>query len=406
MSIVIFGDLFSFPDGLAATNRVYTYAKGFRENGIAVHVICFSNIYMDNPDGETEGIKYYNPFGRRTRSRYFLVRRWQKLVKYRRTYSIIRKINKADKVMAINRWSDTFTTQLFAWLLARRFGTKIITECNEHPFRFHTGGALNRWLGRVRFFWDTRLSDGILCISKYLVNLHLEKGIPAKKLFHIPSTVDPSRFAVNGEKPFPYPYAGYFGSLTFYRDNVDLLIRAFARFSPQHPEVRLVLGGFCREDERKNMMGLIDQLAVRDKVQVIDYLTRQEITRYITHADVLVMTRARDMESDASYPSKLSEFLATGKPVISVNVGEIADFLTDQENAYLVEPGNVEGMTEKLQFVFDNYDTASRAGLKGRELTSGVFNYSYQVGRMISFIQSLYNKKEDMALRGQASRVG
>jgi hypothetical protein len=39
MSVVIFGDVFTFPEGNAATNRVYTYAKGFIENGIDVHVI-------------------------------------------------------------------------------------------------------------------------------------------------------------------------------------------------------------------------------------------------------------------------------------------------------------------------------------------------------------------------------
>jgi hypothetical protein len=44
MSIVIYGDVFTFPECSAATNRVYTYAKGFIENGISVHVICFEKL--------------------------------------------------------------------------------------------------------------------------------------------------------------------------------------------------------------------------------------------------------------------------------------------------------------------------------------------------------------------------
>jgi hypothetical protein len=51
MTIIIFGDLFSFPEGHAATNRIYTYAKGLQENGVNVTVICFSNDYLDQPNG-------------------------------------------------------------------------------------------------------------------------------------------------------------------------------------------------------------------------------------------------------------------------------------------------------------------------------------------------------------------
>jgi hypothetical protein len=35
MSIVIYGDLFTFFEGSADTNRAYTDAKGFNKNGIS-----------------------------------------------------------------------------------------------------------------------------------------------------------------------------------------------------------------------------------------------------------------------------------------------------------------------------------------------------------------------------------
>jgi len=118
-------------------------------------------------------------------------------------------------------------------------------------------------------------------------------------------------------------------------------------------------------------------------------LSRNEILEYITNADILVMTRSKDLESQASYPSKLTEFLATGKPVISVNVGEISDFVQDNENIFLVEPGNVQQLAEKLKFVYQNYDHALKVAKKGTELTKGIFNYDYQAKKIISFIESL-----------------
>jgi glycosyltransferase involved in cell wall biosynthesis len=125
----------------------------------------------------------------------------------------------------------------------------------------------------------------------------------------------------------------------------------------------------------------------------MEYLTRQEIVRYITHADALVMVRARDLKSEASYPSKLTEYLATGKPVVSVNVGEISDFITDSVHAFLIEPGNALQLADKLDFIFNNPGIAKKVGENGKNLTGNIFNYKYQASRMVPFINSLYQDK-------------
>jgi glycosyltransferase involved in cell wall biosynthesis len=222
-----------------------------------------------------------------------------------------------------------------------------------------------------------------------LVDFYKNKGFDPVKLFLVPSTVDPIRFIQNGEKPFPNPYIGYFGGLTFVRDSIDILIRAFAKISDDHPEVHLILGGFCSEKEKIQLKDLITQLNIANKVHKLEYLTRQEITRYITHADILVMVRANDLESQASYPSKLTEFLATSKPVVTVNVGEISDYLTDNVDAFLVEPGNTEALAYKLNYIYSNYETALNVGHRGKELTNTIFNYNFQAKRMLNFIKSL-----------------
>jgi glycosyltransferase involved in cell wall biosynthesis len=390
MSFIIFGDLFTFPDGQAATNRVYTYAKGFQENGVSVHVIVFSSTYNELHNGTVDGICYYHPFGQKKRSDSFFVRSSQKILKHIRTYTLLKKINKEDKIIAINSWTNLLSTHLFAWLLSKLLRTKLITECSEHPYKEYQGGVVLRMKGRIKFYIESRLCAGILCISRFLVDFHKTRGVNSKKLFYIPSTVDPSRFVQKSEKPIAKKYIGYFGSLTFKRDNIDLLINAFARFSQSHPDVFLVLGGFCTTDVKRQITELISNLHIEQQVVLMEYLTREEILRYIVHADTLVMTRSNDLEASASYPSKLSEFLATGKPVVTVNVGEISDFISDKVNGFLIEPGDIDALTERLNFIFNNYQLAEKVGQKGKELTSGVFHYNYQSKRMIDYIHSLY----------------
>jgi glycosyltransferase involved in cell wall biosynthesis len=389
MSIVIFGDVFTFPEGFAATNRVYLYAKGFIENGIEACVICFSNEYLDISDDLIDEIPYYHPFQQKERSNYFLIRRWQNLMKYFKTYALLKKLNKQEKISVINSWTNLFLTHLFAWFLSKVFRAKLIAECSEHPLRFYQRGFFRKKIGAMKVYIESRLNDGFFCISRYLVNFYQMKGVNKKKLFLVPSITDPSRFLNDRETPFPYPYIGYFGSLTSERDSIDLLIKAFSKVNCSKPHIYLVLGGFCTDIQKKKIIDLVKKLNIETKVKILDRLSKEEITRYIANACVLVMVRSKDLESAASYPSKLTEFLSTGRPVISVNVGEISDYLLDGVNAFLTEAGNSNGIADKLIYIFDNYTIAERIAEQGRALTAGVFNYNYQAKRMIDFVGSL-----------------
>lgn len=389
MSIIIFGDLFTVPEGNAATNRVYTYAKGFIECGVDVHIVSFSNTYATTNEGNIDGANYYIPFAQKERSKYFLVRRWKKLMKYRNAYSIIKSINKKDKIIAINSWSNELLTHFFGYILTRLFNARFIIETNEHPLRHYQTSTLRKKIGELNFYFETLLCDGVFCISNFLMDLYKNSGYDENKLILVPSTVDPSRFNRKTERSFDQHYIGYFGSLTFDRDNVDILIKAFASISHKYSEIKLVLGGFCSQNERANLIGLIAELNITGKVTLLNYLSREEIITYVSNADILVMVRSNDVRSMASYPSKLTEFLASSVPVISVNVGEISLYLSDGVNAFLVEPGNPEALADKLDYVMSNYKLAQKVGKKGKELTDTIFNYNYQAKRMISFINSL-----------------
>ena len=255
--------------------------------------------------------------------------------------------------------------------------------------RLHQGNYFRTTFGYIKFRSEAFLCDGIICISRFLIDFHRREGIPEHKLLQVPSTVDPSRFEGAVDNSLPYRYIGYFGALTFKRDNVDLLLKAFQPLTMKFPDYHLVIGGPGTQNERKLITDLAQELGITSKFKLLDYMPREEITKYIKGADILVMVRGKDMESDASFPSKLTEYLAASKPLITVNVGEIPDYLTDGINAFLVPPGNHSALTSKIEDVINDYASAVSIASKGKELTNTVFNYSFQARRIISFVGSL-----------------
>ena len=115
--------------------------------------------------------------------------------------------------------------------------------------------------------------------------------------------------------------------------------------------------------------------------------TREEIEKILSLSHILVLSRTKNKRSEGGFPTKLGEYLASGKPVITTNVGEISDYLTDKVNAFIVEPNNVEAFANCLLYVANHYDEAIKVGLEGKKLAESVFNYKTQAIRMYEFFK-------------------
>jgi glycosyltransferase involved in cell wall biosynthesis len=390
MSIVIFGDSFYLSNEDAASNRVLTYAKGFYENGVNVHIICFANEYTFNNNGAiNNGITYYHPFGQRTRSKYFIVRRWYKFAKYLRTIALVKKINKDDKIIAFICYTEVTLTQLFAYRLAKYVKTYLMLERGEHPLRNYHNSFLRKFLGDIKLHLEIKFCYNIICISQYLINFYKSRGVSPARMLMVTSTVDTERFKTPSESPLSFQYILYCGRLTILKDGVNILIESFVKISEKYPEINLVLIGKGDSDNEVIMLKeLVEKLNINRRVFFLGQMSRTEIPAYLNNAKILALARPRSIIADAGFPSKLTEYLATGNPVVVTEVGDIPVFLKDNENAFLSKPDSIEAFAEKLAFVLDNYKFAKEVARKGRDLTDTIFNYNYQSKRILDYIKS------------------
>ncbi len=389
MTCIIFGDAFTFPEGDASTNRVYTYARGFLEHGSDVHVVCFRNSYLPVSSGEAEGIRYYHPFNRSRRGSSFILRRIHSARKYSRTIKLLRQIRGNDPNVFLLCYTKSLSTQLFAFLLSRIFGFFMALERSEHPFKDYSSKIAVKAKGVIRVALEIRFTDLIFCISDYLMEFYETKGAGKEKLYKVPGTVDTERFIGPFARPLSSRYICYCGSLTILKDGVDILIKSFARLADRFKDVDLALVGRAdtMEDE-EFFRDLVASLGLKDRVHFTGKLSRNEIPAYLFHAEILTLARPKSIVADAGFPSKVTEYLATGRPVVVTSVGEIPVYLKDNINAFVAEPGSIESFSERMAFVLENKDFAENAGLKGKELAAGVFNYRNQVGSIISFLMS------------------
>jgi glycosyltransferase involved in cell wall biosynthesis len=92
-----------------------------------------------------------------------------------------------------------------------------------------------------------------------------------------------------------------------------------------------------------------------------------------------------DDKSRTRMPNKLSEYLASGRPVITCGVGDLLDFLVDGVNAYVGAPGNERDFANNMIAVLQHPDVAARIGAAGQRTCVARSDYRLQVDSLSRF---------------------
>jgi glycosyltransferase involved in cell wall biosynthesis len=80
----------------------------------------------------------------------------------------------------------------------------------------------------------------------------------------------------------------------------------------------------------------------------------------------------------------LLEGMACAKPVICSSAGSMPELVEDGVNGFVVPPGNVESLNEKLRWIRDHPDSARSMGAAGRERALTMFSWESVVDRCLN----------------------
>jgi glycosyltransferase involved in cell wall biosynthesis len=111
---------------------------------------------------------------------------------------------------------------------------------------------------------------------------------------------------------------------------------------------------------------------------------RTELPAILSLADVLVQPGGPDPFNDYRFPSKLPEFLASGKPVLLPR-SNIGRQMTDGENCLLLEAGNALEIATKVESLFLDRPRRERIGAAGRRFALEHFSWARSAKALHSF---------------------
>ena len=112
-----------------------------------------------------------------------------------------------------------------------------------------------------------------------------------------------------------------------------------------------------------------------ERVELPGYLSRDELLALYGRAHALLIPLFDDTRSRARFPTKIGEYLAAGRPVVTTAVGEVASCFSDGVDALIGPPGDPRAYGEKITAVFADGAAAVAIGRAGRRLAETRFHY-------------------------------
>ena len=103
-------------------------------------------------------------------------------------------------------------------------------------------------------------------------------------------------------------------------------------------------------------------------------------------SDLLVSSQPDSLRAKGGFPTKLVEYLASGKPVLFTDVGEISNYLIDGENGFLVPPESPSLYAEKILYIKNNIQSSKLIGENGRNYVLDNFTSVKATEGLVKFI--------------------
>lgn len=225
---------------------------------------------------------------------------------------------------------------------------------------------------RNRIYVDQSMR--VIAISSYLEKHFQSRGILTARIPAVMNVEQMSCEKIIDPQKLVFTYAGSPGK----KDYLRVIIESFAAMLTAVPhELRLIgitkeqLVTLCDVDPAH-----IEKLG--DRLCCMGRIPRAQVLEELKRSDFTVLMRSEEQRyAKAGFPTKFAESLATATPVISNATSDIADYLRDGVNGYLVSACSPQALTESLQKAFSlSYEERMIMHKTARKTAEECFEYT------------------------------
>ncbi|WP_203339117.1 glycosyltransferase [Planococcus beijingensis] len=360
-----------FPNGYGAASILRKYGKGFMKLGYdSVILLLRPSEYKEDKkslntisDGNFEGIEYEYMSKTSFTSSNVIMRHILYLISLCRTikYIFLNK-NEIDRVFFYS--PDFLISTFLIQITCKYLKIDIVGIKTESSFSDTQRTKFFLWKAKEKIIY--KHFSSMIVITNYLEEQVRSFGYP-KNIEVLPIVVEEDMYKnlihLRDKKSLIY-----MGTLN-YKKELTNLIEAIGIVKKKYSNAILyVIGDFVEKKLEADIKNLVSKLDLKDNIVWLGKVHASEIPNKLSQGGIMLLPRIAEEYSKAGFPIKLGEYLLSGSPTVVTKTGDIVEYLTDNLNAFLVEPNKPILFGEKIIEVIDNYEEALQVGLKGQKL--------------------------------------
>jgi glycosyltransferase involved in cell wall biosynthesis len=169
---------------------------------------------------------------------------------------------------------------------------------------------------------------------------------------------------------------GWVGRMTGVKRTSDVLL-AFKRLRERGVDAFLCMIG--DGPERGQLERRAHELGIMKRTLFLGY--QEQVAPYYAALDAMILPSGNE-----GTPVSAIEALAAGRPVVATRVGGLPDVVREGEDGFLVAPGAVDELADRLERLATDEELRRRMGEAGRERVLP----RYSVERLIDDVDALY----------------
>ena len=401
MRVIFFVPLASLPIGMASTQRLTSLARGVKEAGAFARILlpCATERSASSSNNMKEGEVFGVPFLYTTGTPFLAVSRlgravqdikglWVALREIARERHLAREQNDQMIVICYTRF---ILLVMIVSVWCHWLGVKLVAEMCEWPITQSTPMKLARLRKRLFCSWVVRFVDAAFPISRYIEHRLLEKAVLCGKkldMLTVPILVDTCEtMQVQTPPPVAGSYILFSGSPEYLK-TIEFLLDVFVPLASWDTNLHLVMTGM--DPVKHGWLNLaVEKRGLAGRVVFPGFIPRQDLLAAYSHASALLIPLFSDAQSQARFPTKLAEYLLSGRPVVTNKVGEIEHYLCDGKSAFLVEPDHPDLFAESVKYVLSHKEQADRVGQEGCLIAKESFDYRLHGKRMLVWLKGV-----------------
>jgi glycosyltransferase involved in cell wall biosynthesis len=331
-----------FPKGIASTKRIMLIGRALLSQGIPFYIWNIGPSYRSenkSKKGVTDGLiwEYLSPSTQRPKNKILRL-----FFYYFGGIKLIFKLFKIRKHSCVYLFATGELVDLWVLCFCKLMKIPVVHECCEWWPGTSRESIFNYWMYNHVIF---KLSAGALPISKLIEEKITDLMGENYPQLRLPILVDSKEVIaekytessiINSDKKYLF----WCGDIDGYKRDPKFLIEVMGKLNRQnYQNVYLVLAGPCSDISQKELEADVSKEGIAaDRVIITGYISETELFRIATHACIGLLPLWDDERSQTRFPTKLSLYAAAELPVITCNIGEITQYLSDNQNVIFAQP--------------------------------------------------------------------